>query len=216
MAHLQGSLQYVAGLSLGPASDYTALAALEKAYPRRVGDESQYAVRYLERFPPGTPYARVCDRARELFKAPPLAGGRLVADITAVGKPVLKLLQRAKIGGTVSAVTVGGGHQAAFDRGGWVVPRVELVSTLQLLLQSRRLQVAPALSEAETLAEELVRFRPKVTAPTADLLDAWRDGPHDDLVLAVAVAAWRAERYLGPEQAYAPYAINIGRGWRWQ
>jgi len=53
-----------------------------------------------------------------------------------------------------------------------------------------------------------------VTAATADLLDAWRDGPHDDLVLAVAVAAWRAERCLGPEQAYAPYAISVGRAWR--
>jgi len=108
----------------------------------------------------------------------------------------------------VSAVTVGGGHQAAFDRGGWLVPRVEPVSTLQLLLQSRRYQVAPALPEAETLAEELVRFRPKVTAPTANLLDAWRNGPHDDLVLAVAVAAWRAERCLGPDGAAAPFVVG--------
>jgi len=136
MAH---PLQYVAGLSLGPASDYTALAALEKACPRKAGEEPRYAVRHLERFPPGTPYALVCDRVRALFKAPPLAGGRLVADITAVGRPVLQLLRRARVGGMLSAVTVTGGHKAVPEGAGWLVPRVDLVSTLQLLLQSRRL-----------------------------------------------------------------------------
>jgi len=209
MTHMTGTLQYFAGLSLGPASDYTALAVLERSCARKPGEEPRYAVRYLERFPPGAPYARVCERVREMFAAPPLTGGRLVADITAVGRPVLQSLRRAKVKGTISAVTVTGSHKAARDGAGWLVPRVELVSTLQLLLQARRLQVAPALPEAETLVEELLRYRPKVTPETADLLAAWRDGPQDDLVLAVAVAAWRAERCAGPDGAYTPYAISV-------
>jgi hypothetical protein len=36
-------------------------------------------------------------------------------------------------------------------------------------------------------------------------MDAWREGAHDDLVLAVAVAAWLGERFLkrlGPEHFF--------------
>src|SRR5271169_498270 len=47
------------------------------------------------------------------------------------------------------------------------------------------------------LARALVNFRPMVatTAPV-DTLD-WREGPDDDLVLALAIAAWEAERRPG-------------------
>jgi hypothetical protein len=49
----------------------------------------QYAVRHLERFPPGTPYAEVGERVKALFAAAPLAGGTLVLDQTAVGELLL-------------------------------------------------------------------------------------------------------------------------------
>jgi hypothetical protein len=68
------------------------------------------------------------------------------------------------------------------------------VSTLQLLLQSRRLQVASSLREAGTLVRELMRFRSQSTLSASAALEVWRERPHDDLVLAVAIAAWRGER----------------------
>jgi hypothetical protein len=47
------------------------------------------------------------------------------------------------------------------------------------------------------LARELVNFRFKVTSKgSEDALD-WREGPDDDLVLALAIAAWQAERNPG-------------------
>jgi hypothetical protein len=54
--------------------------------------------------------------------------------------------------------------------------------------------VSPSLTHADTLVKELTNFRTKVTLSAPDTLAAWREGQHDDLVLAVGVAAWAAER----------------------
>jgi hypothetical protein len=74
-----------------------------------------------------------------------------------------------------------------------LIPKKDLVGVLQVLLQAKRLKVAEALEHAATLAEELQQFRMK-TVPLTDDVVEWRERPHDDLVLAVAVAAWRAEQ----------------------
>ncbi len=50
---------------------------------------------------------------------------------------------------------------------------------------------------ADTLKRELLTFRVKINIATShDSYDAWREGDHDDLVLAVAMACWCGERYL--------------------
>jgi trans-aconitate methyltransferase len=60
-----------------------------------------------------------------------------------------------------------------------------------------RLQVTPALPEAAMLVRELAAFQVKVRVTTKEEeLATWREGTHDDLVLAVAVAAWLGEHAL--------------------
>jgi len=44
--------------------------------------------------------------------------------------------------------------------------------------------------EAEVLVNELLNFEVKITAAANDVYGAWREGTHDDLVLAVALACW--------------------------
>jgi hypothetical protein len=66
---------------------------------------------------------------------------------------------------------------------------------LQVLLQSRRLQVAPTLPAAQTLVQELTTFQVKITPTANEAFGAWREGAHDDLVLAVAIAAWDGEHF---------------------
>jgi hypothetical protein len=41
---------------------------------------------------------------------------------------------------------------------------------------------------------ELQQFQVKITAAANETFGVWRDGQHDDLVLAVALACWWAER----------------------
>jgi hypothetical protein len=76
------------------------------------------------------------------------------------------------------------------------VPKKELVSVLQVMLQARRIKVAPTLPEAKTLVRELTTFQVKITPAANEVFGAWREGQHDDLVLAVAIAIWQAEHLL--------------------
>jgi hypothetical protein len=76
------------------------------------------------------------------------------------------------------------------------VPKKCLVSTLQVLLQRRRLTVAKSLPFTPILVEELLNFQVKVTESANETFGAWREGRHDDLVLAIACSAWAVEHAL--------------------
>jgi hypothetical protein len=113
------------------------------------------------------------------------------------------------------------GHAGGKGEGGIrLVPRLDLASAVQKLLETRRLHIVPSLAQAATLTRELMTFRAKVTLTTGnDTLEAWRERPHDDLVLAVAVAAWQGERYrpfrlesFGPPPE-PPWLRPIWPGW---
>src|SRR5262249_28642687 len=192
-------IRYITGLDLGQVVEFTALAVLEQTTgpdPEDPGrNVKRYAVRHLERFALGTPFTAVRTRLSALFSAPPLAQSTLAVDQTAVGQPVVNLLRRAHLKASIRPVTITAGPEAHLNQnGGWSVPKKGLVSNLHGLLQSRRIKVAPSLPESQTLVQELMSFRAKATLSPNDTLDAWREGPHDDLVLAVAIAAWQSER----------------------
>src|SRR5262249_19666725 len=84
------------------------------------------------------------------------------------------------------------------ESGGLHLPKKELVGTLQVLFQTRRLQVARTLPDAATLVRELESFRTKITLARTDTLETWREGQHDGLVLDLALAALAGERALPP------------------
>jgi hypothetical protein len=92
---------YVAGLSLGQASEGTGFAVLERRCPRvEVGlrTEATYAVRHLVRYPPGTPYAAIVDALKGVFAEKPLKGSPLMVDQTAVGRGVYELFWNGRTG----------------------------------------------------------------------------------------------------------------------
>lgn len=193
-------VRYYAGLDLGQPGQFSALAVLEKrGVPTKWGYEpdATYAVRHMVRFPPGAPYSQVVDAVRAVFATPPVNDGILVVDQTAVGKEVFQLVRDADTGASVHGVTITAGNAAQPDeRGGWLVPKKDLAGTLQVLLQGKRIKVAETLEYARTLVEELQQFQLKTVRLTQDATIEWRERPHDDLVLAVAIAAWQAEQYF--------------------
>ena len=96
------------------------------------------------------------------------------------------------------AITITGGDTVTGDGGNYRVPKRYLVSTMQVLLQAGLLKVAEELPDATVLVQELLNFRVKIDPLTAhDSYGAWREGQHDDLVLATAVACWYGERQPG-------------------
>lgn len=216
---MASDVRFFAGLDLGSAHEFSAVAVLEKRYVRAPGAHvkqiGHYAVRHLERFPPGTPYARMTNRLREIFCDDAVAGGLLVIDETVIGKPVLDTFRDAGIDAMLRRLTVTAGMKATFDEGLWLVPKKELVGVMQVLLQDRRLQVAPTLAEADVLVKELQSFRARPPVRESnDLLD-WREGAHDDLVLAVAIAAWEGERHES-DIGLKPYVMQRGAWWQRQ
>jgi len=212
------SLEYVIGVDLGQAHDYTAVAVLErelretgrklKRYAYGGGHElvpeleAIYRVRHLERFPLGTAYPLQVERVKELTHATQrlrLRDGerakvRLVVDQTGVGRPVVDMLNRAGLR-NLTPVTIHGGDQTVREGTSYRVPKRELVSVLQVLLQTRRLEVAAALELALMLQREMLAFKVEITKSGHDTYgNDWRENEHDDLVLAVALAAWAGER----------------------
>ena len=196
---------YVMGLDLGPPNEHTALAAAEQLCP---GRDAHYHVRHLRRWPPGTPYPRIVADVVQMTNDRPLRGALLAVDQTGVGRPVAKLLER--VGGIydLTRVVVTSGHTDSWaEDGSRLVPKRDLVGVLQVLLQSRRLQIAGQLPEAATLERELLAFRAKTPTAGAEVAEAWRERPHDDLVLAVAFACWLGE-WIGPPSTFVPVILS--------
>lgn len=148
-------------------------------------------VRHLERFPLGTRYPKVIERVLELAGLEPLHDKRsvLLVDKTGVGASVVDSFAQA--GANPLSVTIHGGEAVSRDRDGYRVPKRDLVSAAQVLLQNGRLKIAEGLEEAETLKRELLNFKVKIDPKTAhDSYSHWREAEHDDLVLATAMACW--------------------------
>jgi hypothetical protein len=200
------AMRYTVGLDLGMGAEPTALAVLERRRVEATDRPDQrrppYALRHLQRFPPATGYPSIFDSVVTLLRTPPLPGAWLLADYTAVGRAVLRLLVEAMSGRVTcnfSGVALTAGREIGSPpSGGFAIAKPELVGTLQVLLQTKRLQVSRDLTEAQLLVRELQNYRPRVVLPKSDEL-LWREGAHDDLVLAVGLAAWGGEHVLPHE-----------------
>jgi hypothetical protein len=189
----EGKAVYLVGLDLGQSQDYTALVIIEQAGSA----PAHYRLRFIKRFPLRTSYQEIMDfvirilKSQE-FKVHPSA---LIVDATGVGAPVVDMFKRAKV--RPIAVTITGGFEVTRVSGReYRVPKRDLVSTLRLLFDDGRLEIAEGLPEAKVLVDELLNFRLKVSAAGHDTYEPWREGEHDDLVFATALAAWYGENRI--------------------
>ena len=187
---------YIVGLDLGQAQDYTALAIIEAS------DEEQPTMhlRHLQRYPLGTPYPTIVAGVDALMAREELgADAELVVDATGVGAAVVDMLYAAGLYFTPVIIT--GGDVVHRDRNTYRVPKRDLVAAVQTLLQTQRLRFAADMPLVDVLTTELVNFRYKITDAGNDTYGG-REGTHDDLVLAVALACWKANS-TGPLLRFA-------------
>lgn len=193
--------RFTLGLDLGQAQDFSALVIVEHDVAEDVqpeGQITQYDVPHIQRWPLGTPYPKIVADVATMMQSPQLAECALVVDATGVGRPVVELFVAANC--NPKGVMITGGSHATQDpdTGYWHVPKKELVSTVQVALQSSTLHIARALPDAAVLTEELLSFQVKITTSANEQYGEWRQGKHDDLVLALALALWYAPRYIAP------------------
>src|SRR5262245_56965307 len=182
---------YYLGLDLGQSQDFTAVTVLERSVDEKEIEKPTYAIRHLQRFPLGTPYTTIVASMQNMTALPPVRGAPVVVDHTGVGRAVVDILRRANLGGRLVPVRITAGFAVTEqENGDWHVPKKELVTCLQVLLQNQRLKIAESLPEAATLVRELSTFQVKITLAANESFGAWREGAHDDLVLATALATW--------------------------
>ena len=183
------SERYIVGLDIGQMTDFTAICVLHE----QPGTQPAYHCIHLERVPFGTSYPVVVSRVAEIMQTPLLRYAPVIVDATGVGRALLDMLSRAGVRAT--AVTITGGDSVTREGDAFRVPKRDLVSVVQVLLQSHRLLIAEVLAEAEALVKELLNFQVRITLAGHDQYGAWREGTHDDLVLAVALACWYGETH---------------------
>jgi hypothetical protein len=226
------SPHYVVGLDLGQSQDPTGLIV---ATVGGSADALTYDVGQIERLPLGSRYpaivAHVCqvvaDLARPVVVEERPERGQperrtvvptvdLVVDFTGCGRPVADMLVDANPAARLVLVTITGGDVVTRgDDGSYRVPKRDLAGVVQVLLQEGRLRIAEALPMTPALTQELTGFRVKISLTGHDSYGAgedWRSAPHDDLVLALALACWFGERE--PAQPSAP-PVGIGRAPDW-
>lgn len=203
--------RFVMAVDVGQANDYTAVEILH-SYPTRekvgkwptdkVVEDRRHDLVHVERFreiPYPEQIRRIAERFEELKQHVKNLPGEpqvtLVVDATGVGKPILDAFKEA--GMRPRGIIITGGETTSRGDGVVRVPKRELVTTLQVALQARRLRIAEGLPLADTLLKEFRGFRVKITlagnARFGNDVSSWREADHDDLVLAAALAVWTVE-----------------------
>jgi hypothetical protein len=201
------------GLDLGQAKDFSALAIIEcariatttkkpneKPNCTNTKDEiTQLNCIHLQRWQLRTSYPSIVADVVEMINGldpERIKGGKtvLAIDATGVGAPVVDLFKRERINATLAPIQIVAGANVSEENGMTRVPKRDLVSVIQVGLQNRKLKIASGLNLAEMLSRELQNFTVKITDAANDVYGAWREGTHDDLVLAVALAVWKANQ----------------------
>jgi hypothetical protein len=197
----------VSGLDLGKVADFSALAVLERTkLDKPVAKRRfRYSLRHLETWDLGTRYTSVAGGksiigdVRKRFDTPQLRWTPLAVDQTGVGNAVVDIIRAARVPARITPVVITSGHAITVDKetGETHVPKKELVSTLVVLLEGGLMKWAHpgtpgALALIARFERELSDFRLRVTKSRHETFGA-DASQHDDLVLAVALAAWLGE-----------------------
>jgi hypothetical protein len=190
---------------LGQARDYTAISVIERVAPDR------FECGYLHRFRPRryqevvTVLARMVTHERRtvqittdepypktyITRAPVV----LAVDYTGCGRPVCDLIEEARLDCEKRYITIHGGNTVAHAGSYWNIPKRDLMSRLNVLLENEQLIIAEGLPLTATFLAEMKSIRIKLSASGHDSYAAgedWRSEKHDDLVLSLAMGAYFA------------------------
>ena len=214
---------HVISLDLGFAGEPTALAVIEPttAYHYATIHEdaldgvNHFDVRHLERFPPGTPYSEVAARVKEISSdRSQIPHCTVLVNTSSSGEQPLKPFRERNV--PLQAHTIVNGDASTWQGQAQGVAKRSIVGATVVALQKDRLRVARGLELGKALVDELVNFRMKpVTAN--DPVEAMREGANGDLVFAVALGCWWADRLGWNEEVAERMQARTGKlDWGWE
>ncbi len=196
---------FAIGLDLGQKRDHTAIVVLERLrrHAYLVGPDKELLVRAAERLPLGLAYPEIVEIVKHVVRVVSARLGhgdscQLVVDATGVGKPVVDMLHPSGLGCWMTAVTITSGdkqHARSGEGSSMNVPKQNLMAGLQLALDQEELRIAKKMPSAGTLTRELLDVRMARREFGGNQYGAEGAGKHDDLVIALALAVWRAKTW---------------------
>ena len=200
-------IEAVMGLDVGKVRDYSALCLIERwqkyhEYPREHIEDGDpiYHLKFAERLPLDTDYTiqkQFCkmayDQAVSDYDMKTIKGVKVkfVLDATGPGLPILDEFR--KVIKPVQGIYFTSGSEVNQDGYKYYVPKKDLVTNLQIIIQSKRIQFASTIPGLKTLQDELLTFSYKIKDSGHATFEHWRERDHDDLVLSVACALWYSE-----------------------
>ena len=223
MSRTETTTRHILGLDLGKRQDPSSLVTAEhrrtietsvnyrhtgqRRQPKvdsSVSEEvkqSAFSVVRIDRFSLGTEYRDVAETTRRVMESPKTKAPTLVLDANGVGDAVTEILK--DVGVSPVPIYTTGGREVNREGGSWSVPKAEVVSALQVLLQDGRLDIAEGLDLADQLITEMKAFSVRYTDAGNVRFEHSGEGHHGDTVIALALACWYGESAAtqGPRSA---------------
>ena len=190
------------GVDIEQSVDPSALVVVETYRPEQTPEElkhrqrpdRRHRVRWIERVPLGTDYGRVVERIAVVAgQAQILGSATIVLDATGVGRPVVDMLKRQTSVSLRAVVFTSGQHETQPSYDVFRTPKVDLVTSLETVLQARRIEFVPDCPLQEDMRAELSSFDFSMSDRGHATFDG-ASGTHDDLVSALMLAVWFGER----------------------
>ena len=169
--------------------------------------QSFYRMRYMDRLPLGMDYPTQVTKIKGMLQHPDLLGKTtLLVDATGVGLPVLQMMMDQGL--NPIGIWVTAGNTVNRRKLGYNVPKRILVSSLNLIYQSRRLKIPYGLKCRKDYIRELEGFKITFTESRTETYEAEQAKIHDDLVMSSAQGIWYAEKHYG--STYKPLSSRKG------
>jgi hypothetical protein len=184
------------GLDLGKSIAFTAIVIFEKI---GYGIDAKFHVLHLERLPLGTSYPNIMCHIGRLTEAIDIdRSPTLIVDKTGLGAPVLDYFKTEGLSPRGITITSGREpHGRSF--GDWNVPRDDLITQTQFLVDTGKLKIAKSLPLALDLVEELTHLRQSDSRQTKKRMSPMSGKIHDDLAMSLMLALWYAKNGGGYE-----------------
>jgi hypothetical protein len=190
---LRSGQKFHMGMDLAQANDRTVITIAKRL--RRNGF-NYYRGGHFEIMPKNMPFETQCDKLANLINRLQHGGGiveSVTIDYTGIGRPIWEMLRRRKVPGLKGILITGGEAGSGTQKGDiYHVPKIDLITGLQSLVNLNRFIVHPDVPHAKEFENELRNYT-VVYSETGRMLMNARSGSHDDIVISTALTAYVAE-----------------------
>jgi hypothetical protein len=180
------AISTILSLDLGQQNDYSVLAITNII--RSGSSNITYEIPYIKKYLIRSSYVFIVKDVAEILKDKRLKHCDLIIDYTGVGHPVADLFVSNGISPICANIT--SGLRVSWPSPRTVnVPKVNLVSALQVVFQNMALKISSGIKIIDDVEKEFISFRAKMSKSGHSKFEA-HGGTHDDIVMSIALGIW--------------------------